>query len=205
MEPSRSSRSDEKETGRLEAFSDGVFAIAITLLILEIQVPKGLELGRLTPALLQLWPAYLAFLTSFATIGIIWINHHQMFELLRRSNQTLLLLNLLLLLGVTFLPYPTQLVAEYMGHPDESVAVLVYTATLLLIGVFFNLLWRYITLNPNLLHSNADHETVDALSRDFRFGPLFNLAAMAVAYFSATGSLLLILGAAVFFALPRKR
>ena len=106
MEPSHSSRADEKETGRLEAFSDGVFAIAITLLILEIHVPKEVEKGGLAPALLAEWPSYLAFVSSFAIIGIMWINHHRMFEFVRRIDQTLLLLNGLLLLAITFIPFP---------------------------------------------------------------------------------------------------
>src|SRR6266480_1695989 len=84
---------DPKETARIEAFSDGVFAIAITLLVLELKVPREHEPGELAPALLALWPSYLAFLTSFATIGIMWINHHRLFNLIHRSNQGLLIAN----------------------------------------------------------------------------------------------------------------
>src|SRR5437867_4098529 len=91
---------DEKETARVEAFSDGVFAIAITLLILEIKVPPeaGTDLGR---ALLAEWPSFIAFVTSFATIGIMWLNHHRLFGLIGQVNHALLVLNGLLLLGVT--------------------------------------------------------------------------------------------------------
>src|SRR5437899_1855756 len=101
----------QTETARIEAFSDGVFAIAITLLILEIKVP-GLQQGRLAGALLRQWPSYLAFLLSFVYIGIMWMNHHRMFTHIRRSNDTLLLLNLLLLLGVTVVPFPTAVLAS---------------------------------------------------------------------------------------------
>lgn len=131
---------DQKETGRIEAFSDGVFAIAITLLVLEIKVPHEVEAGRLARALLEQWPSYLAFLTSFSFIGIMWINHHRIFRLIHRSDHGLLLVNGLLLLGVTFVPFPTALVADYLRHPDEYVAVMVFNGTYLVISIFFNLL-----------------------------------------------------------------
>src|SRR5260370_18656673 len=89
----------ETETNRVEAFSDGMFAIAITLLILEIKVPAAGQ-GNLAAALLRQWPSYLAFFLSFAFIGIMWMNHHRMFTHIRRSADTLLVLNLLLLLSV---------------------------------------------------------------------------------------------------------
>src|SRR5204863_6829827 len=117
---------DEKETQRLEAFSNGVFAIAITLLVLEMKVPHdaGLGLGR---ALLDGWPSYFGFLTSFATIGIMWINHHRIFRLVGRIDHTLLILNGLLLLGVTFVPYPTAVLATYLGHPGDRIAAAFYS------------------------------------------------------------------------------
>src|SRR5512132_2117231 len=101
----------EKETGRIEAFSDGVFAIAITLLVLDLKVPRDLDEGvSLAQALLRQWPSYLAFIASFATIGVMWINHHKLFTLIKRSDDVLLILNVILLLGVTLTPFPTALV-----------------------------------------------------------------------------------------------
>ena len=193
----------EKETGRLEAFSDGVFAIAVTLLVLELKVPQDTTPGKLWGSLVALWPSYLAFLTSFVTIGIIWINHHQMFTFLRRSDQYLLLLNLLFLLGVTFLPFPTQLIAEYLQRPDAPAAALVYTGTLLVIALLFNVLWGHIHRRPLLMRPDADEAAIVAVTRAFRMGPPFNLLALLVALVNPTLSLLLILAAAVFFALPR--
>jgi len=111
-------RADEKETARIEAFSDGVFAIAITLLILEIKVPQ--EAGSeeaLTKALARQWPSYVAFLSSFATIGIMWINHHRLFTHIRRIDHGLLVLNSLLLLAVVVVPFPTALLAAHWGGP----------------------------------------------------------------------------------------
>src|SRR4051812_14906487 len=118
----------EKETTRIEAFSDGVFSIAITLLVLDIKVPTTQEadLGGLLSQLLHLWPNLLAFVASFFFILVMWINHHRLFTVIRRSDNNLMLLNGLLLLGVILVPFPTALVAEYLQHRDEAVAVIVY-------------------------------------------------------------------------------
>jgi uncharacterized membrane protein len=119
-------------TGRLEAFSDGVYAIAITLLILEIGVPAGSE-EDLLGALVDEWRSYLAYLISFATIGASWLAHSAMTEHLDAVDRTLLRLNLLLLLVVAFIPFPTRLLAEYSGAGDAArVATTVYGITLLL-------------------------------------------------------------------------
>ena len=117
----------QSETARIEAFSDGVFAIAITLLILEIKIPTQ-EQGRLATSLLRQWPSYLGFLMSFAFIGIMWINHHRMFTLIKRSTDALLILNLLLLLGVTVVPFPTAVLTAHLGGPDQRFAVVFYNA-----------------------------------------------------------------------------
>ncbi len=122
----------ERETGRVEAFSDAVFAIAITLLMLDLRLPSGSENAsnqELFDELIRLWPQYLAFVTSFAFIGVIWINHHRVFTLIRRIDAPLLLLNLLLLFGVTVLPFPTSVLADHLGGPGEQVAALVYGRT----------------------------------------------------------------------------
>jgi Endosomal/lysosomal potassium channel TMEM175 len=122
-------------TGRLEAFSDGVFAIAITLLVLEIPVPT-VEHGGLAEALLDEWPAYAAYVVSFAIIGIIWINHHAVLGYVERLDRGLLFLNLNIFLWVALIPWPTSLLAEYMqaGGSDERVAALVYALTMTLMG-----------------------------------------------------------------------
>src|SRR5436309_8930975 len=131
-------------TQRVEAFSDGVFAIAVTLLILDVRVPRGLpETTRLIDALLANWPSYVAFLTSFATIGIMWLNHHRLFSLMHRVDHLLLVLNGVLLLGVTITPFPTALVADQWGHPGARLAAGVYSGIFVLIAIAFNALWRY--------------------------------------------------------------
>ena len=186
---------EEKETGRIEAFSDGVFAIAITLLVLDIKVPRdlaeGVGLGR---ALLQQWPAYLAFFISFTFIGIMWINHHRIFNLLRRTDHTLL--------GVTFLPFPTALLSEYIGHPEQRMAALVFNGVFLVIAIFFNVLWRYIAGQPRLLAKDADPQAIAAITRSFTYGPVFYLITFGLAFFSVIASLIMSVALAIFYALP---
>lgn len=193
---------DAKETGRIEAFSDGVFAIAITLLVLDIKVPHAVEAGGLTPALLEQWPTYLAFLTSFAFIGIMWVNHHRMFRLIRRADHGLLLLNGLLLLGVTFVPFPTALVADYLRHPNEYVAALVFNSTYFAIAIFFNLLWWY-AYRQGLFARMVDARAAQAITRAYGVGPLLYLAAIGLALVNPTASLVFNLALAIFWALPR--
>ena len=167
---------DEKETGRLEAFSDGVFAVAITLLVLNIQPPPTPDL-LIDPALLaylsKQLPALLAFVTSFATIGIMWINHHRLFGHIKRTDNILLMLNLLLLLVIVFIPFPTALVAQqYAAHPEMHLAAAIYSGTSVILAICFNLLWRYASYHNRLLGKNADTRAVMAISRQYLFGPL---------------------------------
>ena len=114
-------------TNRLESFSDGVFAVAITLLVLGIDVPDVGPNGSLGHALAANWPQYAAYVVSFLTIGIIWINHHAMISRLRAADHVILILNLLLLMAIAVLPFVTDLVAAYLRHPDgRSFAAVLY-------------------------------------------------------------------------------
>lgn len=196
----------QSETGRIEAFSDGVFAIAITLLVLDLKVPHNLPDGRpLSAALLAQWPTYLAFVTSFATILIMWINHHRIFTLVGRSDDRLLFFNGLLLLGVTLVPFPTALVAEYLRHEGQRTAALVYNGTFILIAICFNLLWRTAAVNDRLLSPHASRAAVARIFDAYRYGPVWYVIAFALAFASVTASLTLDLALAVFFALPGKQ
>ena len=129
---------DKFETLRIEAFSDGVFAIAITLLIVEIKVPHNVSPGGLSRALLNLWPSYLAFLTSFCTIGMMWVNHHRLFTVIQAADETLIAINLLLLLAIAWVPFPTAVLAAYLDRPDQRVAAFLYSGTFLVIAIIFN-------------------------------------------------------------------
>src|SRR5438477_11444653 len=196
----------EKETGRIEAFSDGVYAIAITLLILDIKVPtEAADNGELWQALIRQWPTYLALVSSFLTVLIMWINHHRLFTHIRRSDSILMMLNGLLLLGITVVPFPTKLVAEYVQRGGQNTAAMVYGGTFTVVAIFFNLLWRYGSHNNRLLDENADRAAVDAITRQYLFGPTVYFAATLLALISVPLSLIVYLLLALFFALPGSR
>ena len=190
------------ETGRVEAFSDGVFAIAITLLILEIKIPKPSD-GALGNQLLRQWPSYFAFLISFAFIGVMWINHHRLFTHIKRCNNTLMVLNLLLLLGVTIVPFPTAVLATHIGFSDQRTAALLYNGVYVFIAIIFNLLWGYaVSRNHHLLGKDVDKENVGRISKQYAFGPLLYLFCAALAWISVPASLGANVLLATFFAIP---
>ena len=188
---------------RLEAFSDGVFAIAITLLVLELDVPHPAN-GSLAHALAEQWPAYAAYVVSFLTIGIIWINHHAVMANLVAVDRTVLLLNLALLGWVSLIPWPTQLTAEYMrtGGADERTAALVYAGVMAAMGVTFGALWRYATNGRRLVVDSLTDAAIQRSSIRFRIGGPVYVAAMVVALVSAPASLAIIGGLAIYYLLP---
>jgi TMEM175 potassium channel family protein len=191
-------------TGRLESFSDGVFAIAITLLVLEIPVPK-VEHGELPDALLDQWPAYAAYIVSFAVIGIIWINHHAVFGYLERVDRGLLLLNLNLLVWVALIPWPTSLLAEYMqaGGTDERAAALVYALTMTLMGMSFGATWLYISRRPGVSTvARLDPGEVRSRTRRFLVGIPLYLISIGLALVSAPACLAVNALLAVYYACP---
>lgn len=195
---------EEKETGRVEGFSDHVFAIAMTLLVIEIKIPSHelVAAKGLAQALAALWPSYLAFLTSFFTILVIWVRHHWMFGLIKRIDHVFLYCNGLLLLFVAFVPFPTALIAEYSTHPEAKVAASLYTGTFLIISLAFDLLWRY--ASKRLLSPNPIGEKIDEaaqITRQYRFGPHLYFAIFGLSFVSETLSLTLCLLLALFFAL----
>ncbi len=178
---------EEKETGRIEAFSDGVFAIAITLLVLELKVPhlpEGAPAGALAAALVRQWPSYVALVTSFFTILIMWANHHAIFSLVRKVDAPFLYANGLLLLVVTVVPFPTALLAEYFEKPGASVAAAAYGGTFVVAGVAYNLLWRTAIAGRRLLRAGASEERIQAMTRSYRLGVPLYLAATAGAFVS---------------------
>ena len=188
---------DNSGTSRLEAFSDGIFAIAATLLVLEF----GLSAHQhdLGSALLHLWPAYLAYVTSFVTIGIIWMNHHFCLETIARADRTLMFANVLLLLTVAFLPFPTRLVAEYLQRPGEQTAVYAYDATFVLMAVLFNLWWRYARGGRRLIGDAVPESALRAIDRAFTPGVPMYGAAFLLAFWSPLASVVFTLAIAAFY------
>jgi uncharacterized membrane protein len=190
-------------TARLEAFSDGVFAIAITLLVLEIGVPE-VESGDLAHALAEQWPAYASYVVSFLTVGIIWTNHHAVLDHIVRADRGVLYLNLVLLLVVALIPWPTNLLASYMreGGEGERIAALVYAGVFMLMGVAFGLLWARIARSEHLLDAASSHAEARAHTLRFRIGAPIYAGALLAALVSAPLCLIICALSAIYYALP---
>ena len=154
---------DRWDTGRTEAFSDGVIAIAITLLVLEIAVPES-DFGNLWRGIAHQWPSYLAYATSFITIGGLWMVHHGIFRRLQYANTSVMRLNLALLMAISFLPFPTKLLAEAIHDRDaERAAVIFYGATLLVTSLLLSALCGVITRDPDLLKPEVSEQEINAI------------------------------------------
>ena len=181
----------EKETGRLESFSDGVFAVAITLLVLNLAVPElpgTPTAAALAAALGRYWPSYLAFVTSFGTILIMWVNHHAIVRLARQVDTLFLFANGFLLLLVTAVPFVTALIARYLSTPAASVACAVYAGTFAIGNLAYNLLWRSIAHERRLLHPHVAQARVDMLTTSFVAGFPSYLLAVALAFWNPYAS-----------------
>jgi uncharacterized membrane protein len=173
---------------RVEAFSDGVFAVAITILVFNLQVPADLRPGTLWHALGSLWPSYAAYVASFLTIGVMWMNHHNIFRRIRAVDRNLQFLNLLLLLVIVFVPFPTALLGRFIpgGGADASTAATLYALTSIGTGVFFTSIWWYVLSRPELLVAGLDAAEVRRRLPFFSAGPIVYVACLAIAQFSAT-------------------
>ena len=183
----------------MEAFSDGVFAIAATLLVLEFSVDTGRNADPLGDQLLHLWPSYLAYLTSFITIGIIWMNHHHAVSMMGRTDRTFLFINNLLLMTVAFLPFPTKLVAQFLQSDGEKAAALAYAATFVLMAVIYNTWWRYASGGRRLIAEGVPDSALHAVSRAFNPGVPMYGAVFIIAFFSPLASVLLTFAIAAFY------
>ncbi len=155
----------EVDTGRLEAFSDGVFAIAITLLIIEVGVNE--EGGSLAQRLAEQWPSYAAFVVSFAVIGALWLNHHQMFKIIRAADHGLFVLNLGVLLVVSFIPFPTKIMGEELHgvFADRRTAALFYGSTFLVLTCVYNALWLWAARGGRLIEEGTPRLRIIARTR----------------------------------------
>jgi uncharacterized membrane protein len=196
---------DEHETGRVEAFSDGVFAIAITLLIIEVHVPGRGHADTLGDALLDLWPSYLGYLTSFLTIGVMWINHHYVFSLIDRVDRTMLLLNTTLLLMIAFVPFPTAVLAQFVETDGARAAAVLYGATLTLTAITFFAWWRYASYDRRLIADGIPDHLISDVTRAYTPGTLLYGGAMLIAFVEPWLSAALYLAIAVFYALPLRQ
>jgi uncharacterized membrane protein len=194
---------DELPLGRLEALSDGVFAIAITLLVLELAVDPGAA-DRPLRAILDEWPSYLAYVTSFLTIGVVWMVHSRITSALRAADGTLYRLNLLVLLLASFLPFPTKLVSDFVDEEDaERVAVVFYGLALLALAVSLTLLIRYAFGQRELLKEHIE-ESVAAEAARYRPSYLYYGGAIAIGFLLPFVAVGLYLAIALYLAVPAR-
>ena len=186
-------------TSRTEAFSDSIFAIAATLLVLELKVPQ-VEPGGLADALLESWPSYATYVVSFLTIGIIWVNHRAILDRIREVNRPLLFMNLMFLMAVAAIPFPTALLGDYLqaGH-DERLAVAVYGGTISLMGVTFGAIWAYAVLSDDLLHARVDRTRARRSLWIFAAGTPLYVLAIGASLLSATLALVIYALLALFY------
>ncbi|HEX5068570.1 MAG TPA: TMEM175 family protein [Vicinamibacterales bacterium] len=188
---------ESSATGRLEAFSDGVFAIAITLLILDLRVPHAADLiadaetRDLAPAaallwkLGHMWPNFLAYFMSFAVVLVLWVNHHRVFTIVRRTDRSFMFWNGLLLLFVTFVPFPTALLAEYMADGDWGqfrIGALVYAGNGLMIAAAFRAMWSHAIGHGHLLPDDHDPAAVKAIDDEYRWAPAASVVIFLIAF-----------------------
>ncbi len=194
----------EKETARIEAFSDGVFAIAITLLVLDLHVP---ELDSITNShaliirLQESWPSYLAFTISFSSIFIMWVNHHKVFKQIYRRNSSLMFANGLILFLVTCVSYPTAFLSRFYDTSSAEIVVAIYTGMFVLINLSFNLLWFIASRHRELLRPGITDEAIGKISRNYLYGFPTYLTAFAVSFISPAIALAICVSLWIFWAL----
>lgn len=190
-------------TARIAAFSDGVFSIAITLLVLNLQVPKvtlqQLLQNGLTEKVLALWPNLLSYILSFVIIGIYWVAHHNMFHYIKRSNRPLLWINILLLMCVAFIPFPAALLGEY---PLQRVSVVTYACSLILTNLMLSLLWWYATHNHRLVDDDIDPHFVHIVNRRNMTAPVVYLASIGLSFLNVELSLIVFFLFPLYYILP---
>jgi uncharacterized membrane protein len=178
-------------TNRLETFADGVFAIAATLLILNVDAQVSEDLPDLGERLLHIWPSYAAYTVTFFTIGIVWVNHHTVMSQIDRADRVFLFLNIGFLMFVAFAPFPTRLIAEHIRGEGARAATLTYGITLVLVAVLFNALWLYASVGARLLRADHDPRVVRGITRSYALGPVTYLAATLISIVSPTVGVIL--------------
>jgi uncharacterized membrane protein len=186
-------------TARLETFADGVFAIAATLLILNVDSAVGEVSGDLGERLLEAWPSYAAYVVSFLTIGIIWVNHHTVMSLVARVDRRFLLATVVFLMCVAFIPFPTRLLAGHLREDGAEAAALLYGITLTATAVMFSVIWFSAAVGRRLLRDDADPKVVSGITRSYLPGPWIYLAATLVALLSPVASAVLYGAIALFY------
>jgi uncharacterized membrane protein len=185
------------DTRRLEAFSDGIFAIAATLLILDVNLSGN---GSVLHQLVDAWPSYAAYAISFMTLGIVWVNHHTVFNQIGRVDRTFLFINVVFLMVVAFSPFPTRVLAEHLREGSKA-AAFAYGLTFTAMAVCYAALWFYAAIGRRLIAEDADQRTVSGISRSFGPGWAIYATATLTSLISAWLAVFLYAAIALFYVL----
>ncbi|MBV9386794.1 MAG: DUF1211 domain-containing protein [Chroococcidiopsidaceae cyanobacterium CP_BM_ER_R8_30] len=194
-------------TERIEAFSDGVFAIAITLLILEIRLPTmNVTHGTLAAALLSIWPSYFAYILSFVVIGIYWVNHHYIFKIYQKTDHLFNLLNVFFLMCISFLPFPTEVLGTHLlNEGEQRTTVTFYVFGLLLTAISWFLSWLYACSNHRLIDTRLSPHFVRYLTRQYGLSIVFYSLALLISLIQPTIGLAIAVVLTLLYLLPSKQ
>ena len=194
----------EKDTGRVEAFSDGVFAVALTLLVVSLGVPevgagRAVSARVLLHALAGQWPQFVAFAASFFSVLLLWVSHHQTFAMIRRTSRHLMLANGLLLFLVTLIPFPTAALARYIQTPGGSVVAALYAGVFFLITAAFVLLWHVVLSRPGMLKNSLTDAQKGAIQRRNILGLIPYVLAVGAAFWQPYLTVLICIALSVYW------
>lgn len=192
-------------TDRLEAFCDGIFAIAATLLVTDIKAPPALpDPASLFNALLSLWPNYIGYALSFVYLGVYWTHHYHVFQLFKRTDHVFLKINILFLMMVSFLPFPTALLAEYLHTPTQMqrIALLIYNGSLFVTANLFLAIWLYATYRHRLIDPDLDEDFIRKSTNRYAVAPIGYGLAFLVALWNPYASLAITIMVGVYYWIP---
>lgn len=198
----------EKETARIEAFSDGVFAIAITLLVLELRIPEFAEAadpGVVAAKLLAQWPSYIAFAISFFSIFIMWVNHHKLFKQIYRRNTEIMFANGLILFLVCCVSYPSSLLAQFYNTDSQQLVISIYTGTFVLVNLSYNLLWFLACRDRTLLRPGLSEDAIMGIRDNYLYGLPTYAAAFVLSFYFPVSALVVCVLLWVYWAISSKK
>jgi uncharacterized membrane protein len=198
----------EKETARIEAFSDAVFAIAVTLLVLELHVPEfktGSKPAVLLHEFTLQWPAYVAFIISFFSIYIVWVNHHKVFKQIYQRNTGIMFANGLILFLISLVSFPSALLARFYLSPSKQLSVTIYTGMFVLVNVAFNILWQQASRDKSLLRPGITEQAIRQIRDNYLYGFPTYLAAFIISFYYPDAALLICILLWIFWAVSSKK
>lgn len=176
----------EKETARIEAFSDAVFAIAVTLLVLELHVPEfkaGMQPQELLKEMQLQWPVYVAFTISFFSIFIVWVNHHKIFKQIYKRNTAVMFVNGLILFLISLVSFASAMLSRFYLTPSKQLSVTIYTGLFVLVNLAFNLLWQQASRDRTLLRPGISAAAIREIRNDNLYGLPVYLAAFVLSFY----------------------